>query len=56
MFLTAKEYEKAVEALGSYLLLNPDNEDMVQNQQFYVKKLGFHDAHFTPREVSLGFL
>ncbi|XP_033752087.1 prolyl 3-hydroxylase 1-like [Pecten maximus] len=50
-----KDYDRAVEAAGTYLLFLPDNEDMMANKMFYVQKLGYHEAHFTPRKEALQY-
>ncbi|XP_076114244.1 prolyl 3-hydroxylase 1-like isoform X1 [Mytilus galloprovincialis] len=42
--------DKAVECAGTYLLFNPNDEEMLRNKAFYMQKLGYHEAHFVPRQ------
>ncbi|XP_069132833.1 prolyl 3-hydroxylase 1-like isoform X3 [Argopecten irradians] len=50
-----KDYDRAVEATGTYLLFVPDNEDMIANKMFYKQNHGYHEAHFTPRKEALQY-
>ncbi|XP_052066781.1 prolyl 3-hydroxylase 1-like isoform X2 [Mytilus californianus] len=42
--------DKAVECAATYLLFNPNDEEMLRNKAFYMQKLGYHQAHFVPRQ------
>ncbi|CAG2225291.1 P3H1 [Mytilus edulis] len=44
--------DKAVECAGTYLLFNPHDEEMLRNKAFYMQKLGYHEAHFVPRQMN----
>ena len=41
-----------MECAGTYLLFNPNDEEMLRNKAFYMQKLGYHEAHFVPRQVN----
>jgi len=42
-----------VEAAATYLLFNPNDAEMLRNKAYYIQKLGYHQAHFVPRQVIL---
>ncbi|KAJ8299139.1 hypothetical protein KUTeg_023199 [Tegillarca granosa] len=48
-------YDKAVEAVATYLLFIPDNEDLISNKIYYLKKLGYHEGHFVPRQDAVEY-
>ncbi|XP_060086359.1 prolyl 3-hydroxylase 1-like [Ylistrum balloti] len=50
-----KDHDRAVVAAGTYLLFVPDHEEMLANKMFYIQKLGYHEAHFTPRKEALQY-
>ncbi|KAL3842117.1 hypothetical protein ACJMK2_020168 [Sinanodonta woodiana] len=45
-----KDLDKVVQAVATFLLFQPDDEDMLRNKAYYMKEFGFHQGHFIPFE------
>ena len=43
--------QKACAAVGSYLLLRPEDETMLTNKNFYLQQAGISEEDFQPRKV-----
>ena len=43
---------EACSNVASYLLLKPDDQDMLGNKRLYLKEEGVDESFFTPRSVS----
>ena len=48
--------DKAVEAAATYLLFNPNDAEMLRNKAYYIQKLGYHQAHFVPRQEAVSYV
>ena len=44
--------QKACAAVGSYLLLRPEDETMLTNKNFYLQQAGISEEDFQPRKVT----
>ena len=45
--------QKACAAVGSYLLLRPEDETMLTNKNFYLQQAGISEEDFQPRKVTI---
>ncbi|KAK3603207.1 hypothetical protein CHS0354_036134 [Potamilus streckersoni] len=49
-YFKVKDTEKAVRAVATFLLFQPDHEIMLRNKAYYMRNFGFHQGHFIPFE------
>ena len=55
-FLLVGEVEKAAQCTGTYLYLNPGQEDMVGNEVYYKEVEGVKEKWFLPREEAVAYV
>ena len=50
------EIEKAAQCTGTYLYLNPGQEDMMGNEEYYKEVEGVKEKWFLPREEAVAYV